>query len=347
MTDITLFKDTALPAHIAAAFTPTANDDLSAGVGLSYPIISYKGKSWHIVSGGVSNLVKRSDGDPAASLEVIILKANPAISKVFYKDRFVEGTTEKPDCYSVDSMAPALDATEPQAKKCALCKWNQFGSRISDEGAKGKACSDSRRLAVAPGGNPENAMLLRVPAASLKELSIFADMLKQRQVPYQALVTKIGFDHDVAYPKLTFTPVRWLNADEVAKVQALGEGELVRSITTIGSPSVDENPAGAGGPGMDPLAALGERPTEAEAPATATTAKAAAKAAKPKATPVASAEEVAAAVEPKAEPAAEATMGFGGEGVTTAETPATKGEVLVANATASLDDILAGLGQDD
>ena len=46
---------------------------MSAG----FPIISFKGKVWHIVRGGVPELVTNSENEPRASLDVVIIKANP------------------------------------------------------------------------------------------------------------------------------------------------------------------------------------------------------------------------------------------------------------------------------
>lgn len=239
MNDLINTSNSALPAHIAKGFTNVTNDDLSAGVSMGFPILSYKGKVWHVVEGDSRDLVANEDGEPLPSVEVVILKANPQLSKTYYRDGYEEGSTEKPVCYSADAIAPAADAAEPQAKKCALCQWNEFGSKVTDNGSRSKACADFRRLAVAPTGDLERAMLVRVPAASLKELVSYADGLKRRNYPYQALVTKIGFDHTVAFPRLTFKSARWLDADEAEIVRDVMERDIIRTITaqTAGSAS--------------------------------------------------------------------------------------------------------------
>ena len=223
-----------VPAHIVAAFGTGDNADLSSGVSGGYPIISIKGKVFHIVENGERMLVT-ADGsdDPAPSIMAVILRANPNLNKVYYPDGYDEGSTEKPLCHSNDAIAPAADAQEPQSPKCATCKFNQFGTKISDNGSKGKACADSRRLAVAPHGDLERAMLLRVPAASLRTLLAYAQGLDKRKVPYQALVTRIGFDHSVAYPALTFKAEAWLDAEEVAEVKEMMDSATVLNITAL------------------------------------------------------------------------------------------------------------------
>jgi hypothetical protein len=86
-------------------------------------------------------------------------------------------------------------------------------------------------------------MLLRVPAATLKDLAGYADMLTRRGAPYQAVVTKIGFDPTVAHPKMTFKATRWLDADEAAKVKELMDDSVIEQITgTQRQPTVAAKP---------------------------------------------------------------------------------------------------------
>src|SRR5690606_11680321 len=108
---------------------------------------------------------------------VVIVKANPNLSKTFYKNGYEEGSAEKPTCYSHDGLKPAADAAEPQASACLACPHNVWGSRVTENGSKGKACQDYRRLCVVPSGQLDRPMLLRVPAGSLKDLVAYGDML--------------------------------------------------------------------------------------------------------------------------------------------------------------------------
>lgn len=235
MSSLVPFESGSVPAHIARRFADAStNNDLSANVGGGgFPVISYKGKVWHVVRGEDRILVANEEGDPKSSIEVVILKSNPNLSKIYYPSGYEEGSSAKPACYSNDSQGPARDAQDPQATKCAICPHNAWGSRVTENGAKGKACSDSRRLAVAPIGDLENPMLLRIPAATLKELTAYADMLNRRKAPYQAVVTKIGFDHTVAHQKLTFKALRWLNEDEDELVQDVMSREVIRNIVGL------------------------------------------------------------------------------------------------------------------
>jgi pyruvate/2-oxoglutarate dehydrogenase complex dihydrolipoamide acyltransferase (E2) component len=147
-------------------------------------------------------------------------------------------------------------------------------------------------MAVAPAGQINDAMLLRVPPASIKALGEYGQMLAKRGVGYNMVVTKVGFDVQAESPKLTFSAVGLLDDEGFAEVQEIAASDVVSNI--LGS-SV-----------MAAVAAEAAAPTEEveeEAPAPKA-------AAKPKAAPkpvVEEAEEEApapkAAAKPKAKPA--------------------------------------------
>ena len=237
MSNLVKFDKANVPAHLSAMFA--ASNDLSSGVGGGFPVLSIKGKVWTVVRGKDDRkIIKNEDGDPRSSIEVVIVKANPSISKIFYAKGYTEGMNEKPDCFSENGMSPDPAAANPQAKKCALCPQNQWGSKISENGAKLKACSDSRRVAVAPAGDLRDPMLLRVPAASLRPLGDYGDMFARKGVPYQAAVTRMGFDPEAASPKLTFKYERFLDEDEAATVRELIDSSTVAQI--VGGSVVDD-----------------------------------------------------------------------------------------------------------
>ncbi len=224
----------ALPAHLRG--TAAAADDLSGGLSGGYPVISIKGKRFAISDGGSREVIMRPDepDEPASSLQVVIVKSNPHLSKVYYEQGYSEGSDAKPTCYSNNGVGPAADAQSPQSPTCAVCPHNEWGSRISDSGGKGKACGDSRRIAVCPVGELDRPMLLRIPAATLRELANYAGNLKRRNAPYQAVVTKLSFDNNVAHPKLNFKSVRWLDAKEWAQVQELMSNPTLDQIVGTG-----------------------------------------------------------------------------------------------------------------
>jgi hypothetical protein len=228
MTQIIPFESSALPAHIANLF-PVEKLGVD-GIG-GFPIISIKGKVFTIVRGDEREVVLRpGETDPAGSIDVVIVNQNPARSKVYYEGGYTEGSDAKPMCFSNDGIAPDAQAAAPQATKCAICPHNQWGSRTTENGAKGKSCSDSQRIAVAPLGLLNDPMLIRVPAASLKALDTYGQSLVKRGVPYQAVVTKIGFDYTVAHPSLTFKGIGFIDDAAAKEVFAIKDDAVVEQI---------------------------------------------------------------------------------------------------------------------
>jgi hypothetical protein len=276
-----------LPAFLKKVDVAALNSDLTAHAGGGFPVISIKGKVFAVVRDGEREIqMNPKDPDSAAtSLNVVLLKANKGTSKVFYIKGYDKDSSEgqKPDCYSNDGVEPAADAQNKQAKKCATCPHNQWGSRVSEKGAtKGKACADAVRMAVAPAGQINDAMLLRVPPASIKALGEYGQMLAKRGVGYNMVVTKVGFDLQAESPKLTFSAVGLLDDDGFAEVQEIAASDVVSNIlgSSVAAAIAAEAPAEPEEEAPAPKAKakpVVEEPAEEEAPKPAAKPKAAAK----------------------------------------------------------------------
>jgi hypothetical protein len=230
--NIVPFDSGKVPAVITSMFGGDTNKLVGNSGGGGFPVISIKGKVFHIQRGDERTLVtKPGEDDPAASIEVVVVNANPNNSKVFYAEGYQEGEKAKPTCYSNSGVVPESNAQEPQSTKCATCAHNQWGSRVTPDGRKAKACQDTRRLAIATLDTPNDPMLIRVPAGSLKALVEYGKILAARGVPPEAVVTKIGFDYSVAHPALTFKPVGLIgDAEHLAAIKAASSTDIVAEI---------------------------------------------------------------------------------------------------------------------
>ncbi|RLA58700.1 MAG: hypothetical protein DRR04_10310, partial [Gammaproteobacteria bacterium] len=225
----------ALPASIAKGFAAESADDLSQGVSAGFGILSYRGKVWRVKYKGVETVVMNAEGDPAASISVVLLKANPALSKTYYAGAYVEGDDTPPACSSANGVRPDTGIKAPQSPQCDVCPQNVWGSKITPQGTETKACSDARRISIVPAADMVNeacggAMLLRIPAASLSTLAAYSDMLKQNSAPYYGVVTKVGFDPEASYPKLTFTALRGITDSEAPVVLEQRDGSVTKRI---------------------------------------------------------------------------------------------------------------------
>lgn len=204
-------------------------DEFSTGVSISFPVVSIKGKVFTVKHGEEQTVLTRLDDpdSPASYIDVVVIAANKGLSKAYYKTGYTEGSVEAPDCWSNDGEKPDESVEHPVAKSCKTCPYNQFGSRITEDGKKAKMCSDSKRLAIATPDDLMNPMLLRLPATTLKNWQQYVNMLARKGVPPMAVVTRIKFVSDVAYPQLDFKPVGLLPPEKVKEVQAARQLEVV------------------------------------------------------------------------------------------------------------------------
>jgi len=268
-----------LPAAIADLFTVEAiEEDLSGGVTGGFAIVSIRGSKWRIKYAGNEDPVVNEEGEPKPSLEVVMVDASPALSKIFYAANYSEGDAEAPDCSSVNGVTPDVGVANKQADSCAMCEHNQWGSRITESGKKAKTCHDSRRIAVVPLGDLENEsygspMLLRIPAASLGDLKTFDAQLRGKGISYRTIGMRLGFDMNASYPKLTFKAVRRLTEDELTIVaEHITSGNAARVLETsdaVPAPAAaevpDETPPAVDEVG-DGLDGLDETPVEKAPP---------------------------------------------------------------------------------
>jgi len=283
MSQLIPFESSNLPAHLAGFDVKAFNADLTNHAGAGFPVISIKGKVFAIVRDGERTVLPnpKDPESPATSIDVVLVKANKDKSKVYYMEKYDPNSSDKakkPDCYSTDGTVPAADAEHKQAKSCAVCKWNAWGSAVNDKGVatKGKACQDSVRIAVVPGGTLNDPMLIRVPPASITGLGEYGQMLAKRGVAYNMVVTKISFDQEAESPKLLFRPMGFLSALDYEQVKETLESDIVSNI--VGAASLFD---GAEAP--EPEAPAPE-PVKVEAPVETPKAPPKPRAAKPKAT---------------------------------------------------------------
>jgi hypothetical protein len=246
-TNIIPFDGGKLPAHIKARM-----GQLDLGVnnalGVAFsgpPRISLEGRKFSVVKDGKTTIINdpRTD-EPAQSIQVVIIRANGGENKAYYADSYNPGVSSGPACFSNDGKRPDPASRDPQAKSCAMCPHNQFGSAICDGiPGKGKACSDSKWLSVASPDRLDQPMQLRVPATSLKNLRLYGKFLRDKGVTFQLVGTKISFDPQVTHQQLVFTPVGFMPDDVVEAVFGMQESESVLQMTGESPLEADEAPA--------------------------------------------------------------------------------------------------------
>lgn len=231
MSDITLFKG-GLPAYLQNAVADDATNAL-AGEIVGSRRISIKGGVFREMIGGKEYRVSEE-----RSMNVIIVKAAPKVSRVFYAGNYSEGETVTPTCWSSDSQRPDEAVKEKQSATCLNCPKNIKGSGQGDS----RACRYQQRLAVVIDGevHKHEVYQLVLPPTSVfgdgekgkLPLQAYARHLKNNGVPITGVVTQMRFDTASPTPKLVFSPVRPVTEDEYHSVQLLKDStEAVRAVT--------------------------------------------------------------------------------------------------------------------
>ena len=210
--DMTILSNQNLPAHLRQADTSNSGE-FAAGVsqGQLLPVLSIRGKEFRLRFQGQERSISDS-----RSLDVVMVRARPHVSKRYFAQQYEGGSVEAPSCASTDGVRPD-SGDDKQCDTCAMCPHNQFGSRITPSGKQGKACSDYKRLVVIPlvNGQPlAHPCLLDVPATSLKSpkghkgeelfLREYMGMLERHNVPVQGVITKLSFT-SAEFPQLSFS----------------------------------------------------------------------------------------------------------------------------------------------
>lgn len=219
-----------LPAHLQrrnapASITAVAAGGLSSGTG--YPRISIRASRFHLVEDGTTTTL------PDLFLSTVIIGANPRVSKAFYAAQYDGSDDPKaPDCYSLDGVKPAADATNKQSALCANCPKNAWGSKVTPQGKQAKACADKKRLAVVAADDPEGSIyLLEVTPAAFPDFAQYVKNLQLRGIHVETVQTKIGFDNKASFPKLTFAFGGFLSEGAQDAVDARLEDPVIKEIT--------------------------------------------------------------------------------------------------------------------
>jgi len=231
MSNVALFNPSQVPAFARKGLSETAKA-LAGGAANTGKRISIKGGVFRLLSGGkeVASIEDRY-------LDVVIVKAAPKVSRVFYAKSYDGDTVTGPDCWSANGETPSPDSAQKQASRCSECPKNIAGSGQGNS----RACRYQQRLAVVLADSVEGDVLqLALPATSIfgkadgdnRPLQEYARWLAAQDISPETVVTRMKFDTKSESPKLFFKAMRWLTDDEFATVETQGEStEAQKAIT--------------------------------------------------------------------------------------------------------------------
>lgn len=251
---LALFSDAKLPAHVAGFLDEESNIAERQSVNA----IGISGKVFSIsLNGETKKITKRDDeGEeiPVANLPVVILDYAKSRGRALYEQGYDSANTKPPVCWSNDGEAPDPTVKEPASSKCATCPMAAKGSRVTDGGKAMAACGQHRMVVVAPANMLDTPLRLKLPVTSdwdgdnaeneakgFFAFKNYTDLLRSRGVKHTAaLITMLKFDQNKEYPKLLFSPRRWLEGDELAAVKAtLKSGDVAKLLNGFTPDGID------------------------------------------------------------------------------------------------------------
>ena len=232
---LAIFDPAQTPAHVKAAQEAGTSNIVTRSQVNS---LTFPGKVWSITIDGSKKPLLRAgqDGEEEAVqvVDVVIVAYNENRGRAYYPAQTYDPNSPKaPVCWSNDGVTSSPNSSERQSEKCNVCPQAIKGSRQTDLGKPAAACRVHRHLAVIPRSKDLSTsplLRLQIPQTSdfdglnkeaqakgLFAFTNYLNFLKSRQVPFTySLTTKIRFDNTKQYPKLWFSPGRWLTEDEAA-----------------------------------------------------------------------------------------------------------------------------------
>jgi hypothetical protein len=258
MSNIAMFNPSNVPAFAKNATLSATTLALAGGVSTSgMKRVSIKGGVFRLLSGG-----KEIAAIDERFLDVIVVKAAPKVSRIFYAGGYdKDAAAAPPDCTSVDGDKPDAGVRNKQSSSCTTCPQNIAGSGTGQS----RACRYQQRLAVVLANNPDGDVLqVTLPATSIfgkedgdkRPLQAYARYMAAQTPPVNldAIVTRMKFDTKAESPKLIFSPVRWLTDEEYETSQNQANSKDAEKAVAVTPAAAD----GVSSPA--PLAIEGKRP---------------------------------------------------------------------------------------
>lgn len=182
---------------------------------------------------------------PDNKMEVIILSA--AFVNALFINKFDPNKIVSPLCFAMndtgEEMAPHENSFKPQNEECLGCEHAEWGSDENSPSGRGKACKETRRLAVIPANAMEEGLdkasiaILSVPVTSTAAWGNYVHTLAATaKRPPWSVITEIAIKPD---PKkqfvVQFSAVGAINdSDVLEQLKGLREKAKKAALTPFG-----------------------------------------------------------------------------------------------------------------
>lgn len=243
---LAIFDPNQMPAHVKAAQEAGTSNIVTRS---QVNALTFPGKVWTVIIDGSKRPLMRTNADGEEELvqtfDAIIIAYNENRGRAYYGGRAYDPNAENaPVCWSNDGVTSSPNSSERQSEKCNVCPQSIKGSRQTDQGKPAAACAVHRNLAIVPKSRDLTAapvLRLKIPQTSdfdglnkeaqakgMFAFTNYLNFLKSKSVPFTySLTTKIRFDNTKSYPKLWFSPGRWLTEEEMATCAEIAESSTL------------------------------------------------------------------------------------------------------------------------
>jgi len=186
--------------------------------------------------------ILKFDDEPLPGNRVAVIILDHVFENTYYTEDYDPNTPTSPECFAFGrdekTMEPHEQSHEKQSDGCAVCQWNKFGS--ADKG-RGKACRNSRRLAVIPAGSfskngdfkpftkeehfkSVETAYMKLPPTSIRDFSRYVKTLASNELPPFAVITSITVVPDESTQfKFVFEAIEEVDSDLVEILIARSE----------------------------------------------------------------------------------------------------------------------------
>lgn len=237
-----------LPANIVAQLAQLADQTKQVEANqISSPKISFK-------SGVMSYQGNAIKGN---TMPVVVVDS--CLVNAFYEDKFDPDNPQPPACFAFGTglkdevMKPHVDSLSPQSETCATCRHNQWRSADGGTG-KGKACKNSRRLALMHADDVHKGVdSIKGAAIALAELSPTSapnfgkyaqGIANAKQLPPLAVVSQMSCaPHQKNQFEVTWSYISDLGGEQIVAIMGRQQDAKESIYKPYPKPQVVEKPA--------------------------------------------------------------------------------------------------------
>lgn len=173
------------------------------------------------------------------------------LENTYFDSKYDPDRPLSPVCYAFGrrekGMAPHEESENPQADSCEGCPQNEWGS--AGEGSKGKACKNSRRLAILHADfatSPEkihegDLVFAKLPVTSVKNFSAFVNQVAVLNLPPFGVICEMSVKPDnKTLFQVNFKAIKPIEGDDLLAA-LVAKNELAASKLSQAYPKNDED----------------------------------------------------------------------------------------------------------